>query len=101
MLMLKKYLIINLMSGPLHFVVCILLIFGMFMTSEPDTWFNNVNKALIYLFWFGMIPNVVYLFKNWSAESNFVSFIVSSVILYIVYFAVVNFAGWLYFHKIF
>ncbi len=98
--MLKKYLILNLITSPLHIVVCFLLIIGMFITSDPNDWFIKVNKGLLYLFWIGMVPNFIYFLKFFNTEKNFLIFFISSIILFVVYFIIINIAGWIYFHKI-
>ncbi|WP_216831513.1 hypothetical protein [Alkalihalobacterium elongatum] len=98
--MIKKYLILNLITSPLHITICFLLIVGMFMTGEPDDWFTKVNRGLLYLFWFGMIPNLFYFFKHFHTENNLVGFIVSSLLLFGLYWIIVNAAGWAYFRYV-
>jgi len=73
---------------------------GMLMTAGPISWFETVNRALLYLFWVGLIPNVIYFIKYFKVENNAISFFVSSVLLFVIYFLVVNASGWAYFHYI-
>jgi hypothetical protein len=73
----------------------------MYMTSEPDNWYIHGNKGLMYLFWFGLIPNIIYYFKNLHTDGNLVAFLVSSILLYIGYAMIVNAFGLLYFKYLF
>lgn len=94
--MLKKFIVINLISIPLHFSLWFLLIKTIATMTGPSEWFYDSNRFAYYWLWIALIPNVVYLISHRKEKGVVKGFFISSLLVAASYFVIANLFGLLY-----
>ena len=95
----KKYLFANLIGIPLHFFLIIILIFASIIgTANSNNWLASSATAITVFFFISLFPNLIIFIKYFDEKENISGFCISTVLLYFIYFIIINVVGYFIFH---
>lgn len=95
--MVKNFIYFNVIFLPLHFMLFLVNIKAIATTATVNDWLLYANRFLLYTIFFAQLPNLIYLLKNFKKRNVFFDFMISFLIICIVYATNTMLFGYLYF----